>query len=275
MKRANTRFAPTKRYHTLVEIMISSASTPSSTLAPHAPLRRYYADEGQHRSFVREIFDHGAADYDRVEWLMALGTGSRYRGEALLRAGLKPGMKVLDVAIGTGLVARQASEIAGDPRLVLGLDPSAGMLAEARKNLSIHAVRATAENLPLASESFDFLSMGYALRHVSDLTTALGEFHRVLRPGGVVCILEITRPQSRIATTLVRWYMRAIVPLLSRLACRGRGSLLWEYYWDTIEACIPPQRVMQAMRDAGFVDVKQAVQFGVFSEYTGRRKQKN
>jgi len=235
-------------------------------------LRRYYADERQHRSFVRDIFDQGAADYDRVEWLMAFGTGSRYRNEALRRAGLRPGMKVLDVAVGTGLVARQAVEIVGDPHLVFGIDPSAGMLAEARKNLSICAIRASAEYLPLASESFDFLSMGYALRHMSDLATTLREFHRVLKPGGVVCILEITRPQGRIATTLVRWYMRAIVPLLSRLTCRGRGSLLWEYYWDTIEACIPPQRVLEALSLAGFADVKQSVQFGIFSEYRGVKR---
>jgi demethylmenaquinone methyltransferase / 2-methoxy-6-polyprenyl-1,4-benzoquinol methylase len=244
----------------------------SPAIAPHAPLRHYYADERQHRSFLRTIFDEGAADYDRVEWLMALGTGSRYRGEALVRAGLQPGMKVLDVATGTGLVARQAAEIVGNPKLIFGLDPSAGMLAQARTNLSIHAVRATAEQLPLALHSFDFLSMGYALRHVADLSAAFAEFHRVLKPGGIVCILEITRPKSRLAMLLVRWYMRVIVPLLSRVACRGNKSpLLWKYYWDTIEACIPPTRVLEAMRAAGFADVKQRVQFGLFSEYTGKK----
>jgi demethylmenaquinone methyltransferase / 2-methoxy-6-polyprenyl-1,4-benzoquinol methylase len=69
--------------------------------------------------------------------------------------------------------------------------------------------------------------------------------------------------------------MRFLFPLLSRLASRGNKSpLLWEYYWDTIEACVPPPRVLQAMRDAGFTDVKQAVQFGLFSEYTALKPAK-
>ena len=108
-------------------------------------------------------------------------------------------MNVLDVAIGTGLVARQAIAIVGNPRLVLGLDPSAGMLAQAIANLSIPVIRATAERIPLASDGFDFLSMGYALRHVADLGAALSEFYRVLKPGGTLCLLEITRRAARSA----------------------------------------------------------------------------
>src|SRR2546428_14161610 len=92
-------------------------------VAPHPALPRYYDDgvSGK-RSFVRRIFNQTAGDYDRVERVMALGSGSWYRRQALRRAGLAAGMRVLDVAIGTGLVAREEIDIAGDPRLVLGLD---------------------------------------------------------------------------------------------------------------------------------------------------------
>src|SRR5688572_11391454 len=75
-------------------------------VAPHPTLPRYYASDGK-RSFVRRIFNHTAGDYDRVEKMMALGSGSWYRRQALMRAGLVSGMRVLDVAIGTGLVARE------------------------------------------------------------------------------------------------------------------------------------------------------------------------
>jgi demethylmenaquinone methyltransferase/2-methoxy-6-polyprenyl-1,4-benzoquinol methylase len=244
----------------------------SPALPPHALLRRYYADEGQRRAFVRDIFDSTAGDYDRVENAMALGSGSWYRRSALVRGGLKPGMKTLDVAIGTGLVAREAMALTGNPRLVFGVDPSEGMLSQAVRSLDVRAVRGTAERLPLASGIFDFLTMGYALRHLGDLAAALGEFHRVLRPGGVACILEITRPAGKISMSLLRAYMRGLVPFVSRLTARTPQSpMLWQYYWDTIEACVPPEKVMQAMRDAGFVDVKRYVEWGVFSEYTGRK----
>jgi demethylmenaquinone methyltransferase/2-methoxy-6-polyprenyl-1,4-benzoquinol methylase len=241
-------------------------------IAPHAPLRRYYPDERDRKSFVREIFDNSAADYDRVERTMALGSGSWYRRQALRRAGLKPGMKVLDVAMGTGLVAREAMALAGNSQLVFGVEPSAGMLAQAVRQLSIRAVRGTGEQLPLAADTFDFLSMGYALRHLSDLRAAFGEFYRVLKPGGTVCIIEISRPAGKISAAALRWYMKNMVPMLSRLAGNSSQSpRLWQYYADTIEACIPPELVLDAMRDAGFVEVNRYVEWSVFSEYTGRK----
>ena len=122
--------------------------------------------------------------------------------------------------------------------------------------------------------------MGYALRHVADLTATFREFFRALRPGATVCVLEITRPTSRIALAAMRWYMKGLVPRLSRFtrlrreragAAAGGSRRLWEYYWDTIEACVPPERVMDAMRAAGFVDVRRHVELGIFSEYTARR----
>ena len=85
---------------------------------PHAPLTEYYRSEQERAGFLRGIFDSTAADYDRVERMLAFGTGPGYRGKALERAGLKRGMQVLDVGFGTGLVSAQAIRIVGDPALV-------------------------------------------------------------------------------------------------------------------------------------------------------------
>jgi demethylmenaquinone methyltransferase/2-methoxy-6-polyprenyl-1,4-benzoquinol methylase len=129
-----------------------------------------------------------------------------------------------------------------------------------------------AEALPRPDASCDFVSMGYAMRHISDVAAAFSEFHRVLRPGGRVIVLEITKPEGRIATALLKGYMRAVVPLIARVVGRQRNtSELWRYYWDTIEACIPPERVMQALGDAGFTDVRRYPSLGVFSSYTARK----
>jgi demethylmenaquinone methyltransferase/2-methoxy-6-polyprenyl-1,4-benzoquinol methylase len=111
--------------------------------------------------------------------------------------------------------------------------------------------------------------MGYALRHISDVAAAFSEFHRVLRPGGRVLVLEISKPESRLGTQLLKGYMRAVVPLIARfIGKRSDTAELWRYYWDTIEACIPPAQVMEALRAAGFQDVQRHVELGVFSEYT-------
>ncbi len=250
-----------------------AGASAGGVVAPHPPIRGFYDEPGQKRPFVQQIFDQAAGDYDRVERMMALGSGPWYRRNALKRAGLRRGSRVLDVAAGTGLVTREAVKLAGDPALVLGVDPSPGMLAEAARTMpSVRLSIGTAEALPLADESVDFVSMGYALRHVSDLTVTFDEFHRVLKPGGRVCVLEITRPASRVKMVVLRVYMRWIVPGLTRLTTRGPGSnRLWTYYWDTIERCLPPEQILDAMRAAGFVDVKRYVEMGIFSEYTARK----
>jgi demethylmenaquinone methyltransferase/2-methoxy-6-polyprenyl-1,4-benzoquinol methylase len=245
---------------------------PAPTLAPHPTLPRYYSAPETKRPFLRDIFNSTAGDYDRIEKILGLGSGSWYRHQALLRAGLRPGMRVLDVAVGTGLVAREEVTIVGAPNLIIGVDPSIGMLSRAVASLGIPALLGVGEQLPIRDEAVDFLSMGYALRHLSSLSAAFAEYHRVLKPGGRLCILEITRHHRRAARLLMRSYMRWVVPFLTRLtATSTETGRLWQYYSDTIEACVAPQSVLDSLAQAGFVNVRQQIQLGIFSEYTARK----
>ena len=235
---------------------------------PHPPLTAYYGVESERREWVRAVFDRTASDYDRVERLMALGSGSWYRRQALLRAGLASGMQVVDVGTGTGLVAREAARIVGRPELVTGVDPSPGMRENAVLPRGIALLEGAAEAIPLPDGCVHFLSMGYALRHVGDLEAAAHEFFRVLKPGGIACILEITRPDGRLARLLLKAYMRWVIPVLSRVVARHRDTpMLMRYYWDTIETCVPAERVLATLRHAGFASVQRHVQAGIFSEY--------
>lgn len=245
-------------------------NTPEPTLvhAPHVPLTEYYQTEQERQAYLRKIFDNTAVDYDRIEAMLAWGTGSRYRRQALVRGGLKAGMKVLDVGVGTGLVAAQACTLVGDPSLVTGVDPSPGMMAASKLPKTMMLKEGRAESLPFPDNHFDFLSMGYALRHISDLGVAFAEFERVLKPGGRLCILEITQAQSRLGRWLLKSYMRGVIPLLTRFISRQKDTAtIWRYYWDSIEACVPPAQVMATLSGAGLMQVERHLEIGVFSEY--------
>lgn len=244
------------------------APVQNSSHAPHSPLQAYYASEADRREWVRNLFDRTAGDYERMERLMALGSGSWYRRRALQRGGLRSGMSVVDVGVGTGLVAREAATLVGDGKLVLGVDPSSGMIENARVPPGVRLLAGSAESIPAPEASADFLSMGYALRHVGDLEAAFREFRRVLKPGGRACLLEITSPPGVFARLALKAYMRGVVPILARFVAHHRSvPELMRYYWDTIEACVPPESILNALVAAGFVDVIRYVEHGVFSEY--------
>ena len=247
-------------------------AAPAPVHQPHAPLTAYYGDENERAGFLRGIFDSTAADYDRVERMLAFGTGPGYRGKALERAGLQRGMQVLDVGFGTGLVAAQAIRIVGDPALVTGVDPSPGMMQASPLLEKVRLLQGKAEKLPVPDASVDFVSMGYALRHVGDVEAAFSEFHRVLRPGGRVCILEITKPESALGTTLLKGYMRGWVPTLAWLSrAKAHTPRMWRYYWDSIEACAPPAQILATLQGCGFAGARRHVELGIFSEYQAIR----
>jgi len=241
---------------------------PGPVHAPHVPLTDYYQTEQDRQAYLRQIFDNTAPDYDRIESMLAWGTGSRYRRDALVRAGLKTGMRVLDVGVGTGLVAAQACVLAGDAALVTGIDPSPGMMAASKLPTTMQMIEGRAESLPFPDNHFDFLSMGYALRHISDLSVAFAEFERVLKPGGRLCLLEITRPQNRFARWLLKSYMRGVIPILTRfVSTRKDNETLWRYFWDSIEACVPPEHVLATLKTSGLTQVVRHLEIGIFSEY--------
>jgi demethylmenaquinone methyltransferase/2-methoxy-6-polyprenyl-1,4-benzoquinol methylase len=241
------------------------------TRAPHPVLTRYYRRDEDRRAFVISLFDATARRYDTLCWLMSLGSGRWYRRHALEGLGLRPGLTVLDVATGTGLVARAAAELVGDPRAVVGVDPSAGMLREAGRSFAGPLVQGQVEALPFASARFDVLTIGYALRHAADLDVAFRECRRVLKPGGRLLVLEISRPGSRVRRWLIRGYLTGVLPALMRLTTRNRDvGRLARYYWDTIAACVAPELIVEALRQGGFVQVERRVFGGCLSEYTAR-----
>ena len=245
---------------------------PLGPVEPHPAIAGYYVEPARRAEFVRELFNDTAADYDRINRLFSFGMGAQYRRRCLLEAGLRSGLRVIDVAVGTGLLAREAVAVTGDRREVIGVDPSEAMLAVARSRLGIPLVQGTAEALPLVAESADFVTLGYALRHVADLITAFREFHRVLRPGGTVLLLEIAKPGKQLNRLLASFYLGQVVPFLCRWTSGGaRTRTLMQYHWETIEHCVPPPVILRALGDSGFRDLRCTVDFDLFRSYSARK----
>lgn len=241
--------------------------------APHPSIPTRYRTEVDKPAWLRHLFDRCAPHYDRINGFGFLWSGGLYRRRMLKRAGLRPGMDVIDVACGTGPVTRAIVRVMQGRGHVVGVDPSAGMLGVARARVPAAEFReGHAEAIPAGDQSADFLSMGFALRHVGQLESTFAEFRRVLRPGGRVLVLEVSRPGSRLGRFLARTYFRDVLPRLTKWFTGSRDAReMMSYYWETIDACVPPDAIVAAMRSVGFADAQRTTELGLFSAFTATR----
>ncbi len=239
---------------------------------PHTPLTQYYETDQKRSRYVLDLFNRTAQHYNTIEALF-FNAGLLYRRLSMRFAGIGKGMKVLDVATGTGAVVRGAAKLVGPEGRVFGVDPSKGMLREARKVFHGPLTRGVAQELPFADNSFDFVTMGIALRHVPDLVLAFSEYFRVLKPGGRIWILESHVATSRFGHWLTRLVWARIIPGLTLLFTRSHDAkLLMDYYWDTVEQCVAPEKIVAALKTAGFEQARARVTLpGAFCEYKGTK----
>ncbi|MFK7978142.1 MAG: class I SAM-dependent methyltransferase, partial [Halioglobus sp.] len=169
---------------------------------------------------------------------------------------------------GTGVVTYLEQQMVGPEGLVVALDPSKGMLAQAKERGVLLATQGLGEKLPFEDNQFDRVTMSYALRHVVDLRVLFAEYLRVLKPGGKLLILEITRPEGGIGHAFLNFYMKQVVPTLARIFRRSaEAQELMRYYWDTIEHCVPPETILDTLQSVGLETPTRDVTFGTFSEY--------
>jgi demethylmenaquinone methyltransferase/2-methoxy-6-polyprenyl-1,4-benzoquinol methylase len=207
---------------------------------------------------VREMFDRIAGRYDLMNSLMTAGLDAGWRRATIEAAGLAAGMRVLDVACGTGMLTRAAAAVVGPGGEVIGLDASTGMLERARQARTVAGApirweAGDAMHLPLDDASVDAVLIGFGLRNLPDYSAAVAEMARVAKPGGRVVILEIAQPRATGPRLLHAVWFRRVVPLLGRLTRRGTA---YAYLPTSLEDYPTPEAVGGLMADAGLVHVR-------------------
>jgi len=204
---------------------------------------------------VRGVFDRVASRYDLMNDLMSAGLHRIWKRFAVNATGVRAGMRVLDLAGGTGDLARLFADRVGPGGEVVLTDINREMLAVGRDRLldlglALPVLQCDAEKLPFPDNHFDIVTVAFGLRNMTHKDSAIAEMRRVLRPGGRVLILEMTKPRSRAALVLARLYLGRIVPAVSRVFTRSKdSSTLMHYFWDTIENCVPPATIEAALAD--------------------------
>ncbi len=199
---------------------------------------------------VRTMFDRIAPVYDAMNRVMTVGLDVRWRRLAAA-AVVRPGDRVLDAACGTGDLA--LADLRAGAAAVVGLDFSEAMLARARrKGAELEWVAGDMLKMPFADASFDAATVGFGIRNVADLELGLRELRRVLRRGGRLAILEITRPLGPLRPFYSLWFDRA-VPLLGRLLPGGEA---YAYLPESVKRFPPADELARLLGAAGFDEVR-------------------
>jgi demethylmenaquinone methyltransferase / 2-methoxy-6-polyprenyl-1,4-benzoquinol methylase len=194
------------------------------------------------------MFDRIAPVYDAMNRAMTLGLDRRWRRLAA-RAVVRPGDRVLDAACGTGDLALEAARAGGR---VTGVDFSEAMLERARtKAPALEWVRADVLELPFDDGTFDAATIGFGIRNVDDLESGLGELARVLRPGGRLAVLEITRPRGVLRPFFRLWF-ELLVPLAGRVL---PGGAAYAYLPASVRRFPGPGELSAALGRNGFANV--------------------
>ena len=216
-------------------------------------------DERDKARRVRGVFDSVAPRYDVMNDLMSLGLHRAWKAYTVLVADVRPGHRVLDIAGGTGDLARAFARKVGSAGQVVHTDINASMLRVGRDRLLddglvLPTVVCDAEKLPFEAGSFDRISVGFGLRNMTHKEQALAEMHRVLKPGGKLLVLEFSRVAQPLAKAY-EWYSFSVLPRLGRLVAGDADS--YRYLAESIRMH-PDQATLKAMmKEAGFghVDV--------------------
>ena len=221
---------------------------------------------GDKRGKVREVFDSVAGNYDLMNDAMSLGVHRVWKDMAITKVNPQPGELLLDIAGGTGDLARRFCKQAeikrerrgGEPARAVVCDINAEMVlagVDYRKDYGLELMRTVgnAEVLPFEDGVADAVTIAFGIRNVTDREAALAEFYRVLKSGGRLAVLEFSVPPSKALRSVYDLYSFGVIPRLGGLLARDRDS--YQYLVESIRRFPVPKQFAAMMENAGFTRV--------------------
>jgi len=223
-----------------------------------AETERPERDSEEFATQVRGMFDRIAGVYDLMNSAMTAGLHHQWRERAVDRAEVGPGSDALDVCCGTGDLTLALRRRIGPDGRVVGCDFSEPMLEIARRKsgeegLAVEFGWADALDLPYGDASFDAVTVGFGARNLADLQKGLGEMARVLRSGGRLAILEITRPQREPLSTFYSLWFDRLVPVLGAVA---GDQDAYSYLPESVRSYPQPEALAAMIERAGFAEIR-------------------
>jgi demethylmenaquinone methyltransferase/2-methoxy-6-polyprenyl-1,4-benzoquinol methylase len=207
---------------------------------------------------VRGVFESVAENYDLMNDLMSLGTHRLFKRMTLQMSGVREGHRVLDLAGGTGDLAALFAPVVGATGTVLLADINAEMMRVGRDRLTdrgfaqVSFCQANGERLPFPDASFNCITIGFGLRNFTDKLKALTELNRILVPGGVLLVLEFSKPENPIVDAGYRAF-QSLWPGIGKLLVGDADS--YRYLVESIDMHPSQEALKLMMEDAGFADV--------------------
>ncbi len=206
---------------------------------------------------VNAVFDSVAQRYDLMNDLMSFGLHRWWKRFTVNVAAIRAGERVLDLAAGTGDLARQLAKKTGDSGEVVVSDINWSMLDVGRERLTnrglvanMRFVQADAEDLPFPDRHFDLVTIGFGLRNVTDKDAALASIYRVLKPGGRLLVLEFSKPRLKALSTLYDAYSFAALPVMGRIVAKDAES--YQYLAESIRVHPDQDSLEDMLEQAGF-----------------------
>lgn len=233
--------------------------------------------EDEKTRLVREVFDHVASRYDLMNDLMSGGIHRRWKAQLIDRLNPRPGETLLDLAGGTGDIARRFLGRAGKDGRVIVCDINAAMVEAGRDRAidegilsGIRWLVGDAERLPLPDACVDACTISFGLRNVTRKALALAEARRVLKPGGRFFCLEFSRVEAPLLRRAYDLYSFAVLPRLGGIVAKDRDA--YQYLVESIRQFPPQAELAAMMRDAGFEQVSwRNLSGGIAAIHTGWR----
>lgn len=252
----------------------SDSAPPATDAPPTADFGFQQVDEKEKARRVAGVFESVAARYDLMNDLMSAGLHRLWKAFTVRQANVRPGMRVLDVAGGTGDLALAFAREAGPAGQVWLTDINAAMLREGRNRMLdagwlLPVAQCDAEALPFPSDYFDVVTVGFGLRNMTHKEAALAEMHRVLRPGGRALVLEFSRVWAPLAP-LYDAYSFNVLPWLGKRVADDADS--YRYLAESIRVFPPPEELAAMMERAGFEGVEWfRLAAGICALHVGRK----